>query len=69
MESGFAFNPLKRKILRSFKPVVDENSRVLILGSMPGPEALRKRQYYGFDGNHFWKILPRLFHERARHVR
>jgi len=30
---------------------------------MPGPEALRKRQYYGFDGNHFWKILPRLFHE------
>lgn len=24
---------------------------------MPGPEALRKREYYGFEGNHFWRIL------------
>lgn len=28
---------------------------------MPGPEALRKREYYGFPGNHFWKILPDIF--------
>src|SRR5262245_52527441 len=48
-------------VLRSFKPFVDKNSRVLILGSMPGPEALRKQQYYGFNGNHFWHIIPRLF--------
>ena len=32
------------KILRSFKPVVNAQSRILILGSMPGPEALRKQQ-------------------------
>jgi len=48
------------KILRSFKPLIDGRSQVLILGSMPGPEALRKRQYYGFDGNHFWTIIPTL---------
>ena len=42
----------------SFKPLVDRKSRVLILGSMPGPEALRKQQYYGFNGNHFWTIIP-----------
>src|SRR5581483_5174544 len=46
---------------RSFKPFVGPTSRVLILGSMPGPEALRKQQYYGFTGNHFWKLLPTLF--------
>lgn len=28
---------------------------------MPGPEALRRREYYGFPGNHFWKILPDIF--------
>jgi TDG/mug DNA glycosylase family protein len=48
---------------RSFKPLVSRASRVLILGSMPGPEALRKQQYYGFAGNHFWKLLPVLFNE------
>ena len=48
---------------RSFKPFVSRASRVLILGSMPGPEALRKQQYYGFTGNHFWKLLPVLFKE------
>lgn len=46
---------------RSFKPIADQQSRVLILGSMPGPEALRKQQYYGFEGNHFWTIVPSLF--------
>ena len=52
-----------RKTLRSFKPFCDADSRALVLGTMPGPEALRRRQYYGFPGNHFWKILPRLFGE------
>jgi hypoxanthine-DNA glycosylase len=28
---------------------------------MPGPVALKKQQFYGFDGNHFWHILPTLF--------
>lgn len=50
-------------ICRSFAPFVDRASRVLILGSMPGPMALRKQQYYGFTGNHFWFILPALFKE------
>jgi hypoxanthine-DNA glycosylase len=53
-------------ILRSFKPFIDRRSRVLILGSMPGPDALRKQQYYGFDGNHFWKIMPVLFGEEPK---
>lgn len=47
-------------ILRSFKPWVHKTSRVLVLGSMPGPEALRKQQYYGFEGNHFWHIIPKI---------
>ncbi len=43
--------------LRSFRPVADERSRILILGSMPGTASLEKREYYGFAQNHFWKIV------------
>ena len=48
-------------VLRSFEPFADARSRVLVLGTMPGPEALRKREYYGFAGNHFWRIMIDLF--------
>ena len=34
------------------------------MGTMPGPEALRRREYYGFPGNHFWKIVPQVFGEQ-----
>lgn len=51
----------RSKKLQSFKPVADRHSRILILGTMPGPIALKKREYYGFAGNHFWKIIPGLF--------
>lgn len=50
--------------LKSFRPVADVRSRILILGSMPGPMALEKREYYGFPGNHFWKIVPELLGEK-----
>jgi hypoxanthine-DNA glycosylase len=53
--SARARNPAA--VLRSFTPIVDARSRVLVLGTMPGPEALRRREYYGFAGNHFWRIM------------
>ncbi len=52
---------ISSKILKSFPPIVDKQSRVLILGTMPGPMALKKQEYYGFTGNHFWKIIFHLF--------
>lgn len=56
---------MKKEKLQSFKPFVHASSRVLILGSMPGPEALRKREYYGYDHNAFWKIMRDLFSDGA----
>lgn len=46
-------------------PVINESSRVLILGSIPGPESLRRQQYYVGPGNRFWWIIGELFHEPA----
>lgn len=47
----------------SFEPIVDENCKVLILGTMPGVISLKKRQYYGNVHNNFWGIIYSLFGE------
>ncbi|MGY3765992.1 DNA-deoxyinosine glycosylase [Vagococcus vulneris] len=40
-----------------FPPIINQGAKVLILGSAPGEVSLRKQQYYGNNGNQFWKIL------------
>ena len=58
-------------------PVVDDNTRVLIVGSMPGVQSLEKQQYYGHPRNHFWRIIgtvtnqpvPESYEERLQLVR
>lgn len=41
----------------SFEPVVNQGTRILILGSHPGVPSLRKQQYYGNPGNAFWRVV------------
>ena len=48
-------------MLVSFPPLVGENPKILILGSMPGEVSLRMGQYYAHPQNRFWKILFRYF--------
>ncbi|MGI5992769.1 MAG: DNA-deoxyinosine glycosylase [Methanosarcina sp.] len=44
-------------IKRGFPPVLNEKTEILILGSLPGDESLRRRQYYGHPGNDFWRLV------------
>jgi hypoxanthine-DNA glycosylase len=46
---------------RSFPPIVDERSTVLVLGTLPGEESLRRLEYYAHPRNLFWPILCGLF--------
>ncbi|OON91921.1 MAG: DNA-deoxyinosine glycosylase [Epulopiscium sp. Nele67-Bin002] len=50
-------------MLESFNPIINCNSKVLIVGSMPGGMSLEMQQYYAHPQNHFWKILFNLFNE------
>ena len=47
--------------VRSFPYSADADARVLILGSMPGAESLRRQEYYAFKYNAFWRIAGELF--------
>lgn len=49
--------------ISSFKPIIDENSRILILGSIPSVKSLEKMQYYGNPRNQFWKLIYSIFNE------
>jgi len=49
--------------LFSFEPIIDKSSKVLILGTLPGPESLRVRQYYANTNNQFWRIIYSVFGE------
>lgn len=44
-------------VKRCFPPVVDANTRVLILGSLPGEMSLAQQQYYGNPKNRFWNLV------------
>lgn len=47
--------------IHSFEPVVNKNCRILILGSMPGPESIRRDEYYAHPQNKFWDVIYGLF--------
>ena len=48
------------QVTHEFKPIFDETSRVLMLGTMPSPKSREVGFYYGHPRNRFWKVLAAL---------
>lgn len=44
-------------VTHEFPPVFDENSRILMLGTMPSPRSREVGFYYGHPRNRFWKVV------------
>lgn len=42
---------------RCFDPVVDDRTRLLVLGSLPGEQSLVRQQYYANPQNRFWMLM------------
>ena len=45
---------------QAFDLIANRHCRVLLLGSFPGAQSLRDRQYYANPRNHFWQLLSPL---------
>ena len=52
-----------QRIDHPFPPVVDENCRLLILGSFPSVKSREDGFFYGHPQNRFWRILAGVFNE------
>lgn len=50
--------------ISSFPPIVFNDSKILILGSVPGVKSLEMQEYYAHPQNKFWKILFEIFDEK-----
>ncbi len=50
-------------MITSFEPIVDENCKILILGTIPSVMSLKKQQYYASKQNQFWRIMYNLFNK------
>lgn len=44
-------------IIHTIPPVYGENSRVLILGTLPSPKSRENNFFYGNPQNRFWRVL------------
>jgi hypoxanthine-DNA glycosylase len=45
---------------KCFEPIADKESKILILGTMPGLASIKAGQYYGHQDNLFWDIIFRV---------
>lgn len=51
-------------VTHTFEPVVDEASKILILGSFPSVQSRKNQFYYGHPQNRFWKVLSAVYEDK-----
>ena len=52
------------RVKHTLEPVFDEQSKTLILGSMPSVTSRAVEKYYGHPQNRFWTIMENLYDEQ-----
>lgn len=56
----------KTKVVHQLPPIYDQNSKILILGSIPSVKSREVGFYYGNPKNQFWDILSDIFQEEIK---
>ena len=55
---------MKANMKNGLEPIIDKNSKILILGSLPGDQSILNQKYYDNKVNHFWKLLSFVFENK-----
>ena len=50
-----------QRFFHPFEPIINETSKVLILGTFPSLDSFSNNFYYGHKKNQFWKIMETVF--------
>ena len=53
----------RTRVTHEFPALFDDNSEVLLLGSIPSPKSREQGFYYGHPQNRFWKVLASVLNE------
>ncbi len=53
-----------KNIKIAFKPIVNDNSKILILGSLPSDKSIMTNEYYENKQNQFWDIISLVFENK-----
>lgn len=53
----------QKNVSHPLAPILDENSRILILGTMPSPKSREQMFYYAHPQNRFWPVLAAVLGE------
>lgn len=56
-------NMKKETIIHPLEPIYTEDSKVLILGSLPSQKSREESFYYANPKNRFWPVITKLFQE------
>jgi hypoxanthine-DNA glycosylase len=50
-------------IKEGLPPIIDENTRIIMLGSFPSDESIKQKKYYANKTNDFWKLISKTIKE------
>ncbi len=53
----------EKMLKQSMMPRVAQDTKIMVIGSMPGEVSLQRQQYYAHPQNNFWKFMSVLFPE------
>lgn len=54
-----------KRITHTFEPIYNEQSKILILGSLPSVKSREIAFYYGHPQNRFWKVLAGIYQKEV----
>ena len=54
-----------QNITHTFKPIYNQESKILILGSFPSVKSRENQFYYGHPQNRFWKVIAHILEKEV----